>query len=63
MLELPTGLELFNPHENDTAHAQDEIPAMPTFDQYVQDEFAPDNKYVQDEFVPDNIPDNIRNLS
>ena len=36
---------------------------MPTFDQYVQDEFAPDNKYVQDEFVPDNIPDNIRNLS
>ena len=63
MLELPTGLELFNPHENDTAHAQDKIPAMPTFDQYIQDEFAPDNKYVQDEFVPDNIPDDIRNLS
>ena len=49
-LELPPGLELFSPYDNEKV-TDNENNDLPSFNQYIQDEFSPDNDHLSDNAI------------
>ena len=49
-LELPPGLELFSPYDNEKV-TDNENNDLPSFNQYIQDEFSPDDNHLSDNAI------------